>query len=207
MSFEIEVRRDDSGFTLIELLIVIAIIAILALIAVPNFLEAQTRSKLARVQADMRSLATGIEAYFVDFNTYPWRDVAGVYSTQYSEIGYRLGDLTTPIAYMQSVSFRDPFVTNGTIGGYTDGYVRYQYNYRNYQYFVSTYTGPIPVWALNCIGPDNLKNQGLNVEYWARGLMNGAPAAQAVTIYDPTNGTISAGDIPHTGGETRYKNQ
>ena len=59
------------GFTLIELLIVIAIIAILALIALPNFLEAQTRSKVARCLADMRSAATGMEAYYVDNNAYP----------------------------------------------------------------------------------------------------------------------------------------
>ena len=59
------------GFTLIELLIVIAIIAILAAIAVPNFLEAQTRAKVARVKADQRSLATGLEAYYVDNNRYP----------------------------------------------------------------------------------------------------------------------------------------
>jgi prepilin-type N-terminal cleavage/methylation domain-containing protein len=59
------------GFTLIELLIVVAIIAILAAIAVPNFLEAQVRSKVSRVKSDQRSLATAIEAYFVDNNLYP----------------------------------------------------------------------------------------------------------------------------------------
>ncbi|MEO8376090.1 MAG: prepilin-type N-terminal cleavage/methylation domain-containing protein [Candidatus Sumerlaeota bacterium] len=57
-----------SGFTLIELLIVVAIIAILAAIAVPNFLEAQTRAKVSRVKADMRSVATAVESYRVDYN-------------------------------------------------------------------------------------------------------------------------------------------
>src|SRR5260221_4163367 len=58
------------AFTLIELLIVVAIIAILAAIAVPNFLEAQTRAKVSRVKADMRASVTGLEAYHVDYNRY-----------------------------------------------------------------------------------------------------------------------------------------
>ena len=59
------------GFTLIELLIVVAIIAILAAIAVPNFLEAQTRSKVSRVMTDHRAVATALEAYYIDNNFYP----------------------------------------------------------------------------------------------------------------------------------------
>jgi prepilin-type N-terminal cleavage/methylation domain-containing protein len=62
------------GFTLIELLIVVAIIAILAAIAIPNFLEAQTRSKVSRAQEDMRSVGIAVEAFYVDNFTYPMQD-------------------------------------------------------------------------------------------------------------------------------------
>ena len=63
-------RPDPRGFTLIELLIVVAIIAILAAIAVPNFLEAQTRAKVSRSLADMRSIATGNEQMEAAMDSY-----------------------------------------------------------------------------------------------------------------------------------------
>src|SRR5215204_6206211 len=92
------------GFTLIELLIVVAIIAILAAIAVPNFLEAQTRAKVSRVLSDMRTIATGIQIYFVDANKFP--------------PSHRLYMITTPVAYLTSI----PNDTFGNPGFYTNPY-------------------------------------------------------------------------------------
>jgi len=63
--------KTDHAFTLIELLIVVAIISILAAIFVPNFLEAQIRSKMAVTQDDLHSLATALEAYWIEQRAYP----------------------------------------------------------------------------------------------------------------------------------------
>src|SRR5258708_33961835 len=65
------IKKNQKGFTLIELLIVVAIIGILAAIAIPNLLTAMQRSKQKRTMADMRSLATAVEAYATDKNAYP----------------------------------------------------------------------------------------------------------------------------------------
>ena len=95
------------GFTLIELLIVIAIIAILALIAIPNFLEAQTRSRVSRCYSDMRSLALAVEAYTVDYQTWPhqWTINAVKYNIPPEA-------LTTPMAYITQLP-KDPFTLLG----------------------------------------------------------------------------------------------
>ena len=63
--------KRQKGFTLIELLIVVAIIGIIAAIAIPNLLNAINRGRQKRTMADIRSIATAIESYSVDFNFYP----------------------------------------------------------------------------------------------------------------------------------------
>ena len=63
--------KKREGFTLIELLIVVAIIGILAGIAIPNFLGARSRARVARVFADFRTIGTALESYYVDNTEYP----------------------------------------------------------------------------------------------------------------------------------------
>ncbi|MCA9445423.1 MAG: hypothetical protein KC964_31830 [Candidatus Omnitrophica bacterium] len=60
--------RSGGGFTLIDLLIVIAIILILIVIALPSFLEAQVRSRVARAKSGIRTLSIAMEAYFPDWS-------------------------------------------------------------------------------------------------------------------------------------------
>jgi len=55
--------RDQRGFTLIELLVVVSVIAILTSISFVLFHSVQSRSRLAKAQADTRILASAVGAY------------------------------------------------------------------------------------------------------------------------------------------------
>jgi prepilin-type N-terminal cleavage/methylation domain-containing protein len=175
------------AFTLIELLITVAIISILAALALPNFLEFQTRAKVARAKADMRTLATGIEAYNVDNDSY-----IVALQTGYDPLSLRLIPLTTPIAYLTTVP-PDPFVAEYP-GDPHEDIIDDTFDYWDKESWRQRRMGvgggiAAPslldnlhgrAWRLASAGPD------LVMHYGDR--RNTAP-------YDPTNGTVSRGDI------------
>ncbi len=219
------VYKIRSAFTLIELLIVVAIIAILAAIAVPNFLEAQTRAKVSRVRADHRTIATGMEMYHIDTNQYPWcNDDNLCFATRArTEAGQKetLERLTTPVSYLNGEGgFYDPFTptkrwVGPTVSTLEDipmnteaekkGARLYWYTARNakdsqvWDQTAAQDTGT-KWWVLQSSGPDKTMDFIWQlVNQWTID----APAFRAQSgrfIYDATNGTVSRGSVWRIGG-------
>lgn len=193
MALHQENRRK--GFTLIELLIVVAIIGILAAIAVPNFLNAQIRAKIARCVSDMKTLETALSMYELDHNTLPPANQARVPGSgdYFHPNDIRFYRMTTPIAYISSVP-DDPFATYSNQADFATWGSAYD--------FVSSYATATGgwnasgawgyMWRINSWGPDNINSWG--------GQRDGAcPNGQPNFVYNSSNGLVSYGDIVWVG--------
>lgn len=183
------------AFTLIELLIVVAIIAILAAIAVPNFLEAQTRARVARARADQRSLATALEAYAADANRYPDYGHPRDYSLFAGEaVVFVPVRLTTPVAYLAALppgifpgrrtglAAAGPPVPDFYMHDYATVYLGKSQtagHVREHHLSLTGSTRPVQ-WTVWSFGPDLDDDHG-------------------IVLYDPTNGTVSSGDMMRFG--------
>lgn len=171
------------AFTLIELLIVVAIIAVLAAIAVPNFMEASVRAKISKSKNDMRVIALGLEAYHVDNNRYP--------ETYVNARWERFTPLTTPISYLSSVP-KDPFNMIDDLGNTID------WGPRHFGYKM----GATPIsrpsrFAISGNAPDRDEDSSPIKLYpgFSWFVFTGHDPDYDYMIYDPTNGTVSNGDV------------
>jgi prepilin-type N-terminal cleavage/methylation domain-containing protein len=210
------------GFTLIELLIVVAIIAILAAIAVPNFLEAQTRAKVARVHADMYALALALESYYADYASYPgpcytpwFMEVSSgntVLTGAYPSVSAAIA-LSTPVAYIANAQVRDVFVApSARITWWPQVYI---------PSFIPIVTGMVNSKLGSMLGASLFYGGTVRPDMFPRDcwlLVSVGPnrAAETITssfplagpfsswwtplecVYDPTNGSQSRGDILRT---------
>jgi len=215
--------KRSKNFTLIELLVVVGIIGILAAIALPNFHSVQTRAKVSAAISNIRVLVGGAEAYRVDWNDYPPmaqklpEDPYGILSDVQLQV------LTTPLCYISGSSFRDPFgkiQSHSTLSGYSFSEDRNDFPipgipnpkksllYYNYKYFSKWTNNPLidaEGISLISIGPDRKDSFGAFRPFSSEALPPLALQAGVNdthdTQYDPTNGTVSSGDVFGFAGE------
>ena len=175
---------------MIELLIVVAIIGILAAIAVPNFMNARLRARIARVHADQKSFADALEMYNIDNAAYPWTDA----NPHGDGIDQRWIALTTPVAYINGLPY-DPFgdldITSSSKScpvyvTYDSWIARPTDPHFGFLQSVAQYLGSNPMqlrYAFVSQGPDK--------RVWA--------CEGGHMFYDSSNGLVSIGDILRAG--------
>ena len=182
MSFQLLNQNQKRGFTLIELLIVVAIIGILAAIAVPNFLNAMLRAKIANTQSDLRTMVNAMLQYHLDNNSYhAHRDGA---AQQFP--------LTTPVPYLNHFledRFQDTYTVKGTsLDPAADGYSA-SFSY----YHWIPYSTHTDWWYISGPRSHPMVREAQKTRYggivdgWGPTGVRGGPP------YDPTNGLLSLG--------------
>lgn len=199
-------RRN--AFTLIELLVVIGIISILAAIALPNFMNATTKSRVVQAKMDLRSVATALTSYRLDHNKYP-----RVKNPLEFFAVYLLPELTSPVSYLNPIRLKDPFgpvheyeepmrVEDSFVAAEEYKLVLNSYTYTHYPSFAILQGNRDLLkegFCLASVGPD--KQDSYIVDYPFPKYYRYPGDSVRDSVYNPSNGLISPGDIGFFGGD------
>ncbi len=209
--------RLRRGFTLVELVLVLAVIAILAALAMVNYQRAVTRARVSATLSNIRTMMTAMESYRIDHGVYPtpivslWDDPLGVVSSS------AMSALTTPIAYASQAAFSDPFGSTKIEGAldqrdmfglpvqtFNAQKSMLVFSYPNVSMIVNRPRMDRDGYAIVSVGPDS--KDSFIVYYPFPRLLPTSASAYGVnsiqdTVYDPSNGTISPGDLAGFGGD------
>lgn len=170
-----------AGLTFGEMLIVLAVFSILTLLFVVSSQQAMVKTRSARAASDQRVISDQILYYVTNTGVIP-PDNQGLYKV-YNP--YKPGEKEVPL---------DPFSRNP--------HIREQYVYHSQ-------ISPVHRWVIISRGPDGKCDFGQLIEERKKqngNLSSGAQKSPLMTSeeadrfiiensYDPTNGTVSAGDI------------
>ncbi|MDR3643009.1 MAG: prepilin-type N-terminal cleavage/methylation domain-containing protein [Candidatus Doudnabacteria bacterium] len=132
-------NKNQSGFTLIELLVVIAIIGLLASVVLLALNGARAKSRDAKRIADVRQIASAMELFYNDNNSYPSYtsnlvpNYIGVWPTAPTPVDPAAGATTGCTASNNSYTLYPGYNAGGTpssstyalvfcLGGLTGGY-------------------------------------------------------------------------------------
>lgn len=184
----------------LEIFIGTFILLVVIVSIIPSGFDDHTRSPVARVKGDQRTMTIALETYYLDLNNYPaWslrreENANGGLQDKKGELaliptfripnGSNLATLTTPIGYLPCY-WADPYapLKGATYGYWNDGTKD------------TTATGYI-IWSA---GPDRVYD--LTIDNIAQAYNPQSAAISPLLLnctYDPSNGTGSRGDLYRT---------
>lgn len=177
-----------------------------------SLIPAGSRSYLSRIRADLRSVSTALESYYVDNNEYPamrpLSDFVGSATRELNEVGGKalfsiepgvgaLYGLTTPVPHLTSF-FNEPLInqSHGWAAQWPIAPIRYALfggrpgAFWPYPYYNDRNQG----WIIWASGPDRIYDIANPSEIYDATVPQPSARLNDLT-YDPTNGTYSRGDI------------
>ena len=123
--------RKGAGFTLLELMVVVVILAVLAGVAIPRLIQYPKKGREQHCFADIETLATTLELFLMELNTYPTEVQGLAYLETCTESGW------TPIPWRRDFDLDDTPDTPWSKVGAID----------EYQYAAATPTSGFSIWV------------------------------------------------------------